>query len=58
MIAAVICTVAAWFTGLVIDANLMFNDCGFLMMRVLLPIISMGAFIIASNKSKDKNDKE
>lgn len=57
MLTAISCTIVAWIVGLVIDANLMFNDCGFLMLRVLLPMITMGAFVIASNK-KNKGDKE
>ena len=51
---AIISSVVAWVVGLVIDANLMFNDCGFLMLRVLLPMLTMGAFIIKSNQKNDK----
>ncbi|MBQ9921776.1 MAG: hypothetical protein IJO52_06295 [Clostridia bacterium] len=54
MITAIVCTIIAWVIGLVIDANLMFNDCGFLMLRVLLPLITMGAFILKSKSSKDE----
>ena len=58
MLTAIVCTIIAWLIGLVIDANLMFNDCGFLMLRVLLPLVTMGGFIIGTGASKNKNDKE
>lgn len=48
MKAAVITTVIAYIVGLVADANL--TD-GFLMLRVLLPVLTMGIFVL---KSKGK----
>ena len=40
-------TLAAWFVGWLIDANLDFGDPqGFLCLRVLFPILSMGLFVI------------
>ena len=47
-------TLAAWFVGLLIDANLDFGDPqGFLCLRVLFPILSMGLCVI-----KTINDKK
>ncbi len=47
-------TLVAWFVGLLIDANLDFGDPqGFLCLRVLFPILSMGLCVI-----KTINDKK
>ena len=47
-------TLAAWFVGLLIDANLDFgNPQGFLCLRVLFLILSMGLCVI-----KTINDKK
>ena len=44
---AIICTLVAWFIGLLIDANIDFGDPqGFLALRVLFPILAMGICIL------------
>lgn len=46
-------TLAAWFVGLLIDANLDFGDPqGFLCLRVLFPILSMGLCVIKTINNK------
>ncbi len=53
--AAVIGTIAAWFLGLLMDANLDFGDPqGFLCLRILLPIIVMGACILKAVREKEE----
>ncbi len=60
MAIAIISTLAAWFIGLVLDANLPFEPTGFLCLRVLLPVLVMGAFILAAvhNQKKDREISE
>ena len=42
-------TLAAWFVGLLLDANIDFGDpVGFLSLRVLFPILAMGLCILKS----------
>ena len=42
-------TVAAWFAGLLLDANIDFGDpVGFLSLRILFPILAMGHCILKS----------
>ena len=49
---AIAFTVLAWFIGLFADANIPFNPNGYLMLRVLLPLLVMGGFILSKkNKS-------
>ncbi len=59
---AVLSSLAAWFIGMVIDANIDFGPDGFLCLRIVLPIIVMGLFIIKNcGNSKNNNidkDKE
>ena len=43
---AVVWTVLAWFAGLILDANLSIQPAGFLCLRVLLPMLSMGLCIL------------
>ena len=44
---AILYTLAAWFVGLVLDANIDFGDpVGFLSFRILFPIIAMGLCIL------------
>ena len=51
VICAIISTVFAWFVGMVIDANIDFGDPqGFMCLRILFPILVMGAFVINNNK--------
>ena len=46
-------TLAAWFVGLLIDANLDFGDPqGFLCLRVLFPILAMGLCVIKTINNK------
>ena len=46
MLSAIVATIGAWIVGLFLDANIGFNPTGFLELRVLLPIIVMGCFIL------------
>ena len=40
-------TIAGWFIGLVLDANIEFGDpVGFLSLRILLPVLAMGLCIL------------
>lgn len=51
-ITAVLSSLFAWFVGLLIDANLdMGSHMGFLELRIVFPILVMGAFIL---KALDK----
>ncbi len=43
---AVTATLAAWFIGLILDANIDFGPDGFLSFRILLPILVMGLCIL------------
>ena len=50
---AAVCTVLAWFIGLVADANIDFGDPqGFLCLRVLLPVLAMGLFVLRAVKGE------
>ena len=50
---AAVCTVLAWFIGLVADVNIDFGDPqGFLRLRVLLPLLAMGLCILSELKKK------
>ena len=53
MAIAIFTTILAWIVGLFVDANIGFNPIGFLELRVLLPIVVMGCFIL---KRLDKKD--
>ncbi len=57
MLAAILSTLAAWFVGLVLDANLPLEPTGFLCLRVLLPVLVMGAFLLAAI-NRQKKDSE
>lgn len=53
--AAVVSTIFTWFVGLFIDANLGMGDfTGFLELRVVLPLIVMGLFVMSSNRGDKK----
>lgn len=54
-ISAVIATIVAWFIGLVVDANVSQDMLGFLELRTLFPILTMGVFILKA--INDKNSK-
>lgn len=44
---ATILTIAGWFIGMVLDANIDFGDpMGFPSLRILLPILAMGLCIL------------
>lgn len=43
---AAVSTLAAWFVGLLLDANIGFNPQGFLCLRVLLPVLAMGLCVL------------
>ena len=51
-ISASISTIIAWFVGMILDANIGFEPVGFLELRILLPILTMGLFIIKSINKK------
>ncbi len=57
MLAAVLSTLAAWIVGLVLDANVGFEPFGFLCLRVVLPVIVMGAFILTAINSQKKDNE-
>lgn len=52
-ISAVLTTIAAWLAGLVLDANVSPDMLGFLELRVLFPILTMGVFILRAVKEKN-----
>lgn len=58
-ITAIGSTLAAWFVGLVLDANIDFGDPqGFLCLRVLLPVLAMGLCILRTTReNKSAQDK-
>ncbi len=44
---ATVLTIAGWFIGMVLDANIDFGDpMGFLSLRILFPILAMGLCIL------------
>ena len=46
---ATLVTIAGWFIGMVLDANIDFGDpMGFLSLRILFPILAMGLCILLS----------
>lgn len=48
---AIILTLIAWFIGLVLDANIdMGQYTGFFELRILLPVLTMGVFILDTVK--------
>lgn len=47
-------TLLAWVVGLFADANLPFEPNGYLMLRLLFPLLAMGGFILAGQNKKDK----
>lgn len=49
MWSAIAFTVLAWIVGLFADANIGFNPNGYLMLRVLLPLLVMGGFILSKD---------
>lgn len=55
-IGAIISTLVAWFIGLVLDANISQDMLGFLELRTLFPILTMGVFVLKA--INDKNSKQ
>ena len=54
-VTASMCTLAAWFVGLFMDANIDFGDPqGFLCFRILFPILAMGSCILKAIKGGEK----
>ncbi len=52
-VAAILSTIAAWFVGLVVDANLNLGDpLGFASFRTILPLLVMGTFILRAIEKK------
>lgn len=54
-ISAVLLTIVAWFIGLILDANVSPDMLGFLELRILFPVLTMGVFILKA--INDKNSK-
>lgn len=55
MFKAIFLTLSAWFLGLVLDANIDFEPRGFLCLRILLPLLAMGLYLLAVGKdNKEK----
>ncbi len=53
-LAAILSTIAAWFMGLFLDANLQLGDpLGFTSFRILFPILTMGIFILKAVNRKN-----
>lgn len=51
---AIASTILAWFIGLVLDVNLDAGDpMGILGLRILFPMVVMGAFILRAIDRKD-----
>lgn len=54
IIKGIVSTLAAWFLGLVLDANIPFGRLpGFTCFRILFPILTMGTFLLISNSKKN-----
>ena len=54
-ISAVVLTIIAWLIGLILDANVSQDMLGFLELRTLFPILTMGVFILKA--INDRNSK-
>lgn len=53
-LAAILSTIATWFMGLFLDANLQLGDpLGFTSFRILFPILTMGIFILKAVNRKN-----
>ncbi len=53
-ILAIALSLVAYIIGLFIDAYIGFNPPGFLMLRVLIPMLVLSGFILASNRKNDQ----
>lgn len=54
----IVSTLAAWVAGLLLDANLDFDPRGFLCLRILLPLLAMGLYLLkAVKESKNEQGK-
>lgn len=52
-IIAILSTIAAWFSGLLLDVNLKLGEpMGFASFRILFPILVMGWFILKAIEQK------
>jgi len=51
---AIVSTLAAWFIGLFLDANIDFNPIGYLCFRLILPILAMGICILYAIKENSR----
>lgn len=54
-LAAIVLSIIAWIAGLFIDANLLTDELGFLELRILMPMLVMGGFIL-HELGKNKKD--
>lgn len=52
---AIVWTVLAWFAGLFLDANVHIAPVGFLCLRVLFPVLTMGLCILREIKKNQKD---
>lgn len=54
-IGAIISTIVAWFIGLLLDANIGIEPTGFLELRILFPVLTIGVFILkaVNNRNSD-----
>lgn len=51
---AILATIAAWFVGVVLDANIGESMwTGFWQFRTLFPLLTMGGFILTNGQNKD-----
>lgn len=51
----IIITVIAWLIGLVLDGNIGHGETlGFLMLRVLFPLLAAGLFLLIQGKKADR----
>ncbi len=55
MLIAILSTLAAWVVGLLLDASLPIEPNGFLCLRVLLPVLVMGAFLLVAVHGQRKD---
>ena len=50
----ILCVLAAWILGLVIDANVRIQPQSFLCLRMLLPLLVTGVWVLKSVKDSKK----
>lgn len=55
-LSASVTTVLAWFAGLLLDANLSLQPAGFLCLRILLPLLTIGLWILRVIQHRDAKE--